>query len=87
MYVILVYDVNEARVQKVCHYCRRFLPRVQNSVFEGDISESKLARLKSGLEKIVVPGQDAILFWIMRDDHYVQRETMGHEKLPVSTFL
>jgi CRISPR-associated protein Cas2 len=72
---------------KVCKCCRRFLPRVQNSVFEGEISESKLAKLKSALEKIIVPVEDSVLFWILRNDHWVQRETMGYEKLPISNFL
>jgi len=87
MYVILAYDIGEARVQKVCKYCRRYLPRVQNSVFEGDISESKLARLRSGLEKIMILPEDSVLFWIARDDHWISRETLGREKLPISNFL
>lgn len=87
MYVILAYDIGEARVQKVCNCCRRFLPRVQNSVFEGEIAESKLAKLKSSLAKIIVPGEDSILFWISRNDNWLTRETMGSEKLPITNFL
>ena len=87
MYVILAYDIGEDRVMKVCKCCRRFLPRVQNSVFEGEITESKLEKLKSALEKIIVPVEDSVLFWISRDDHWVKRETLGREKLPISNFL
>ena len=53
MYVILVYDVGEERVGKVCKYLRRYLPRVQNSVFEGDLPESKLEAMKAGLGKLL----------------------------------
>jgi CRISPR-associated protein Cas2 len=38
MHIILVYDVGEERVGKVCNYLKRYLPRVQNSVFEGDLT-------------------------------------------------
>jgi CRISPR-associated protein Cas2 len=87
MYVILVYDVGVERVGKVCKYLRRYLPRVQNSVFEGDISESKLATLKVGLMNIMEPGQDSVLIWKLRDAKWAVREVMGNEKLPVTNFI
>jgi len=45
MYVILVYDVNEKRVAKMLKLCRRYLNWIQNSVFEGEITEVKLKEL------------------------------------------
>lgn len=87
MYVILVYDVGVERVGKVCNYLRRYLPRVQNSVFEGDLSESKLARMKSGLRKIMVDNYDSVIIWTARDNHWTNREILGVEKLPVSNVL
>jgi len=87
MYIILVYDIGEERVGKVCKYLRRYLPRVQNSVFEGDLPESKLAVMKSGLSKIIVEGRDSVLLWVLRDSHFVDRQVLGAEKLPVSNFL
>jgi CRISPR-associated protein Cas2 len=35
LYVVIVYDVDVARVPKVCKFLRRYLHWVQNSVFEG----------------------------------------------------
>jgi CRISPR-associated protein Cas2 len=87
MYIILVYDVGEERVQKVCRYLRRYLPRVQNSVFEGELSESKLATMKAGLYKCLNPQKDSVLLWVMRDAQWTDRQIMGNEKLPVSNFL
>ena len=43
MYVIVVYDVNAKRNNKVLKTCRRFLTHVQRSVFEGTITEARLA--------------------------------------------
>jgi CRISPR-associated protein Cas2 len=87
MYIILVYDVGEERVSKVCNYLRQYLPRVQNSVFEGDLSEAKLARMKSGLRKLLVDNHDSVIIWTARDNHWIDRETVGVEKLPVSNIL
>ena len=87
MYVIVVYDVGEARVGKVCKFMRRYLPRVQNSVFEGDLPESKLEAMKVGLGKLLTEDRDSVLLWVLRDAKWVDRQVIGREKLPVSNFL
>jgi len=87
MYVIVVYDVDVKRVGKVCKFMRQYLPRVQNSVFEGDLPESKLEAMKSGLRKILADVEGSVIFWVMRDNHFVDRQLLGSEKLPVSQFL
>ncbi len=46
MYVIAVYDVGKRRVGKMLKLCRRYLNWIQNSVFEGEITEAKLLELK-----------------------------------------
>jgi len=46
MYVIIVYDIDQSRVAKVCQYLRRWLHWVQNSTFEGELTESQLERIK-----------------------------------------
>lgn len=87
MYVILVYDVGEERVGRVCRYLRRYLPRVQNSVFEGELTEAKLAAMKAGLRKYLDEQTDSVLLWVMRDARWTDRQTIGCEKLPVSNFF
>ena len=87
MYVIVVYDVDVKRVSKVCKFMRQYLPRVQNSVFEGELPESKIEAMKSGLRKILTGVEGSVIFWVMRDNHFVERQILGSEKLPVSQFL
>lgn len=87
MHIILVYDVGEKRVGKVCNYLRRFLPRIQNSVFEGELTPAKLETMKAGLSKIIVPSEDAVLLWVLRDAKWAERQVVGQEKLPVSNFV
>ena len=87
MHVILVYDVGEERVGKVCKYLRRYLPRIQNSVFEGELTEAKLATMKAGLSKIIVAERDSVLLWVLREARWAERQVLGTEKLPVTNFL
>ena len=51
MYVVLVYDIKSdaggAKVlTKTFKTCKKYLSHIQNSVFEGEISESQLLKLK-----------------------------------------
>ena len=41
MYVIIVYDIKAERVNKVKSFLRQYLFWIQNSVFEGEASESE----------------------------------------------
>ena len=87
MYVIITYDVDASRVQRVCDYLRTYLPRVQNSVFEGEISESRLERLKAGLTRKIETDTDSVLLWVLRDSRWVDRQTIGPERHPISQLL
>ena len=85
--MILVYDVEEKRVAKALKLCRRYLNWVQNSVFEGELSESKLKELKMGLKKILDLKADSVLIFKVRDVKLIKREVMGQEKNPLDTIL
>lgn len=80
MKIILVYDINEKRVAKVLKTCRKYLHWVQNSVFEGDISEAKLEKLKLELRKIINEEEDSLIIYTFRTAWYTKRETMGIRK-------
>ncbi len=87
MYLIVVYDIGEDRVGSVHQWMKRYLPRVQNSVFEGELSESKFAAMKTGLKERMDLGVDSVLIWVLRDAKWADRQTLGNEKLPVSRFF
>ncbi|MCR4436994.1 MAG: CRISPR-associated endonuclease Cas2 [Clostridiales bacterium] len=80
MFVILVYDVGEKRVQKVLKIARKYLYRVQNSVFEGEITDASLAKLKDELERKIVKDEDSVLFYLFRTTRYSERQYMGLKK-------
>ena len=78
MYIILVYDIGENRTQKACKYLRRHLNWVQRSVFEGDITEARLIKIKSRLKKLM-KGDDSVYIYTTRSDWIINREVLGKE--------
>ncbi len=60
MFVILTYDVKSNRVSKTMKCCKKYLYRVQNSVFEGHITTSKLNKLKNELNRLIDASYDSI---------------------------
>ena len=80
MFIILVYDVGEKRVAKVLKKCRQYLYWVQNSVLEGDISETNYAKLKMELSRLIREDEDSLIFYTFRTTKYSKREAMGLKK-------
>ena len=67
MYVILVYDVDQKRTAKMLKLCRRYLSWLQNSVFEGEISEVQLKQLTSEARNLM-DEKDSLIFFKSREE-------------------
>ena len=80
MYVLLVYDVEEARVTRVHKFLKRHLHWVQNSVFEGELTDSQVETVRAGLRRILSDDTDSVLIYMARDQRWVARETLGRER-------
>jgi CRISPR-associated protein Cas2 len=87
MYVILVYDVGEKRVGKMLKLCRRYLNWIQNSVFEGEITEVKLQELMLLSKKIIDPEYDSIIVFKSARTKWLEKEIWGLEKMQIDPFL
>lgn len=87
MYVIIVYDVEQERVGKVCKYLRRFLNWVQNSSFEGELTEAQLEHVKLGLQGIIDVRSDSVYIYRIPRAQRVQKSIMGQSKGPTDQFL
>lgn len=87
MYYVAVYDVNVDRVGKMLKIFRRYLTWVQNSVFEGELTDAQLERLKAEAEDLMEPDEDSIIFWCMENRRLVDRETLGRERGSTSRML
>lgn len=51
MYLIMVYDIGEKRVQKVLKLSRKYLYWVQNSVVEGELSDGNFKKTQGRIRK------------------------------------
>lgn len=81
MFLILVYDVNEKRVNKVLKTCRKYLHWVQNSVLEGEISEANLKKLKIELSRIIDKDEDSVIFIFYGLPNILKEKSLGLEKV------
>ena len=87
MFVILVYDVGERRVGKILKIARKYLHWVQNSVFEGEISEVKLKELKYKATLIMNKEEDSLIIFKSRDENWLNKEIIGKERSSIDNFL
>ncbi|UTA67685.1 CRISPR-associated endonuclease Cas2 [Emticicia sp. 21SJ11W-3] len=87
MYVILVYDIGEKRVGKMLKFCRKYLNWIQNSVFEGEITEVKLKEMLIGAKKIMNEETDSIIIFKSREERWLDKEIIGIERMRTDNFL
>lgn len=87
MYVILVYDIGEKRVGKMLKLCRSYLNWIQNSVFEGEITEVKLKELKARAGEIMKKEEDSLIIFKSREEKWLEKEVVGQEKNEIDQFL
>lgn len=53
MFVILTYDIEEKRINRVRKTLKKYLTWTQNSVFEGEISDGKMHKCLSEINKLI----------------------------------
>lgn len=87
MYVILVYDFGEKRVNKILKLCRKYLNWIQNSVFEGEISEVRLKELILQSEKFIDKNEDSIIIFSSSSQKTMNKQIIGKERSNIDTFL
>ncbi len=87
MYVILVYDVGEKRVGKMLKLCRKYLNWIQNSVFEGEISEVKLRELIGRADKFMNREADSIIIFKSSDEKWLDKQIIGKERSSLDIFI
>ena len=87
MYVILVYDISERRVVKMLKLCRQYLNWIQNSVFEGEISEVKLKELLHKAKLIMDPETDSLIIFKSRHERWLEKQVIGKEKNELDNFI
>jgi len=87
MYIIAVYDVGQKRVGKMLKLCRQYLNWIQNSVFEGEISEVKLEELKIRAREIMDLDDDSFIIFKTRQEKWLDKEIVGKERSSLDNIL
>jgi len=87
MYVVLVYDFGEKRVVKMLKLCRKYLNWIQNSVFEGEISEVRLHEMLIFAKKFMKEEEDSIIIFKGRDVTWTEKQIVGKERSSIDIFL
>lgn len=85
--MIAMYDVGEKRVGRMLKLFRRYLHWIQNSVFEGEISDVKLNELKIKALKIMDEETDSVIIFKNRQEKWIEKEIVGQERKEIDTLI
>ena len=92
MYIILVYDIQTDEkgkkiLPKVFKLCKKYLFHVQNSVFEGEITEPNLRKLSSELDQLVRDSSDSVIIYQIRQEKWIKRTFIGKQDDTTDNFF
>lgn len=92
MYVILVYDINGDEkgvkvLRKMFKICKKYLTHIQKSVFEGEVSEAQLTKLKMEVNKIVRKDMDSVIIFKTSNNKWLNKEMWGMVEDKLDNFL
>ena len=77
MYIILVYDINleenegQKVLRRVFKTCKKYLVHIQNSVFEGDISEAAMLKLEKEIKRYIRKEMDSVIVFKSRNQKWL----------------
>ena len=87
VYLIVVYDINVDRIDAVRKFLKTYLTWIQNSVFEGQVSESQFAEIKTTVKDLIDEKQDSVIFYKLKSRKLVNKETIGTSKGEVMNII
>lgn len=92
MYVILIYDIsledNGAKnLRRIFKICKKYLSHIQNSVFEGELSEADLFKLHRELHPYIRMHCDSVIIFKSRQEKWLDKEFWGNYEDLTSNFL
>lgn len=87
MYALIVYDIGVERIDGVRQFLRQYLTWIQNSAFEGEISEGQLEQVKVGVKRLIKEDEDSVIIFTASSKKWLQKEIIGIEKAEVSAIL
>ncbi|MGC9073841.1 MAG: CRISPR-associated endonuclease Cas2 [Caldisericum sp.] len=86
MYVILVYDIDVSRVNRINKYLKRYLLWIQNSVFEGELNDELYNKMLNGLKKLI-KDNDSIIIYKLKNKTVYEKDILGIEKSSMDNII
>jgi len=87
MYIIVVYDAAPKRGTKLLKFLRQHLIWIQNSVFEGDITETQFEIIKKSILEKINKEKDSVIIYKFDSQSYSTREVLGVERNATDSFV
>lgn len=85
MYLLIAYDVDTTtmegarRLRKVAQACVDYGQRVQNSVFECEVTEAQYCILKERIRNLIDNSKDSVRFYFLNKNENRRIERLGIE--------
>lgn len=81
MFVIITYDIVEPKsLNRTRKILKKYLTWTQNSVFEGDITEGKLHKCITEIERIIDKKSDSIYVYQVKNPNNISKISYGIHK-------
>ena len=88
-----MYDINtetkggRKRLRLIFKLLKQYFIRIQNSVFEGELTKAKFEEVKIKANDIINRSKDSVIFFKSRDVKWMDKEILGFEKDDTDNFL
>lgn len=79
--------MGQKRVGKMRKLCRRYLNWIQNSVFEGEMTEVQVKELLYEARQFMDEAQDSLILFKNRDQKWLDKQIVGVERQSTDNFL
>lgn len=87
MYVIVVYDIEVERIDAVRHILKQYLTWIQNSAFEGEITQGLLDELRLKIFTVIEKEKDSVIVYTINNPSWLNKQTWGREKNDTENIL
>lgn len=92
LYIVVMYDIMSDKKGPKVHrnifkISKRYLTHIQKSVFEGNVSESDLFKLKQELNQYIRKDKDSLIIFKSREERWLTKEFLGIEDDKTSNFF
>jgi CRISPR-associated protein Cas2 len=79
--------MGQKRVGKMLKLCRRYLNWIQNSVFEGEMTDVQLKELLHEAKRIMNEEEDSLILFKNREQKWLEKQIVGVERQSTDDFL